>query len=458
MKIEMRLGLAQQETLDDLKRLPKIEREVSDISFQYRLCPANRLKEISQHETQLGTFHEREIYVSRGLHYASIPVVGFLFHLKTRNTEELTKIFGEQINQLKPVQREEFIARVALEDFGADVLREEELADLLEKFREEKQFDLSTRESVVSAIVQRKADRLTSSNMALPALTKQITIQDEHYRRELQAYNTNIQKNRFTRKSQAYQRLIQKHPGLKKTLSPFMVQSEPIAETIINHPVYGANLHSVVAFLDQLTTALNSKTEVQIENEATGLIYLIESHFRDHLEKKPPFQFKDTKPDEVNIVIKGRYMEKFTRGLRTRLVSQLFAEIDKAEQTLAALPKLSAKIQTSQELSQVVKAHLKLLLPASAVPDRVQDNFMIVPMTEISAIVEKQLEDYLTILLQTATQTPQNYQELLSLVHARELLQKAHVSTDTLDQEIKARLSDQNQQLQDRLGPRRLAR
>ncbi|EKD28540.1 MAG: hypothetical protein ACD_79C00282G0001 [uncultured bacterium] len=452
MGIESGLRLLQLQVLEPKNSVEfynrnfEIKEETLGIKYNYVLCPQTALKDFSQSEglntnNQLGICikddEKKIVFVSKNLHFAQIPIVGLLLHLNGLDKKELAQIIqnGEELLKNKNPDEISLITCCAVFDHAESMLRSEEFNDLVEKFRNNEQFSPRVRKKACEHIIETKHNNIEKNSNALPVLQEKLKTREEYYRIQLQRYNHAFEQNQWTEKSRSYTTVIEQtySSRLKQDLRSFTTHSEEISQEITEK--YGDNLHNIVAFLDCLVENLNQKGSVDVEKDAEPLIYIIQQHFTDVLGKKPPMKFRGA----TNIVEKGFYLERFYQGLRNRLVSSMFKEMKKIQGILKRMPELTAEMASNRQFGDVAREYVdRLLAPLNQ--DNIPRQFLLIPVNDISTIIEKQFVKYLDTLTQIATKQPKNDIELLSLLEARKIMEDAGASTESIDNIIYERI------------------
>lgn len=437
----------------------KIKQEMLGIKYDYVLCPQTALKDFSQSQdlntnNQLGICIKEDeknmVFVSQNLHYAQIPIVGLLIHLNGLSRKELVKIIenGEELLKNKTPEEISLTTCHAVFDHAASMLRSQEFNDLVEKFREDEQFSPGVIKKVCEHITEIKHNKIEKKTNTLPVLRENLKTREEYYRTQLEKYNHAFEQNKWTKKSKQYQAVLEQlnfgqsqlNDGLsiENILQPFIVDSEELAQELIRK--YGDNIETIVFFLDQLVQILEQGKHVKIEKDASSIVYDIEYHYKAKLGKEPPLKFKkkDNKGKDINmknIVEKGDSLKRFYKGLRQRLSTPMFKKMEEIQGILKKMPELTAEIASNRQFGDVVREYVSELL-APLNKDDVSQQFLLIPVNDISTIIEKQLVKYLDALAQTATQQPENDTKLLSLLEARKIIGDTGESTESIDKTI----------------------
>lgn len=430
----------------------KVRKELFKIPIEYVLASTTTLNRFFSDAcgktTALGALINDQLFINDNLNPSCIPIAALLIRLDNFKRDEMvTLLGGEDKVKGKNNQQLKYIIYRTVFGYADKKLHTDEFADLLQKFRQEEQFPKVVKTTVVKGIIEEKERQIQNIEpAALARLARQTKEKNEYYLEEQQAYNSAYQKNKWVRQSRALHTISQGNISeIKRLIDPWITQSEGVTYDIINDAVLSENMAGVLDFINTLEQVMQTHESIEVDELGGRLIYHIQRHFTDVLDKRPPLFFQEEGSSKV---CKGYFTEAFLVGLKRRLREYVFQEIETMKLALAQTSMNRSSFQQDRELQTIATQYIHEL---TAPVEQTEKKFILVSTGQIANIVSVNIHSYLKDLEAAAIASTQEKRNLLALYQARALIEKAGASTDAIDGEIKTRIQQEHEQLKGKI-------
>lgn len=422
------------------------KKNLLQIQFEYVIAPHATVNRFSQEahgfNTSLGTSIEGKLFVIDGRvngnqsqqqtnRFVQTPYAGLLLYLDNLNREELGKLIGEDKITGRTDDQIRFITYRAVLHNAEKILRSNDFIDFVERFRTEEQFPERVRIAVLKDLIKHKTNKVLQTHSFLPALSNDQKKSHIFYVEEQKSYTTAFQKNKYIQRSKRWKSFIQSNPHIDRLFGQDIIHSEGAAEDIINHPECQENMPQVIEFVDQMVHSLKTKDAINTNQLGGVILYLIQRHFTDTLDKKPSIT------------------PKFLLSLKNRLIGYLITEAEKMEQVLQQIPQLTTSIQSDEQFQQVVDHYLRSIAKPLEESNK---QFFLIPITQMPDIITQHIKEYLFAIEDAIIGKNQDNKQLYKLLELRASTEKTGLPVDTIDAHIKAIVEKEHTVFQQKLG------
>ncbi len=298
--------------------------------------------EENANESKIGYEYGDEIFVDPTLNPAQLPFAVLMLHYFGAGLDPLRKRLGIDSEQLSSSDIRAIVIAAALTK-ASEVLRAEDMKDLIDRVRTDSDYDFEVCDPVIGDIVGEYS--VTIANVPPGALVRRV---EESLRFYATAYSKFVdahRNNKYVRASRVAEDLRESYGPNLNTID--VSYAERAFRAIVGDKRFKGRVADVLTFVSELAK-LPPGTELEVGRDESGILYLCQDVFSE--TKKPMVKFigAGSSPQSNKVLLSGHAKAFFT-GLRTRLMDSAFTEKKKLEHLLEETTRTAILLEAGDE-------------------------------------------------------------------------------------------------------------
>ncbi|MBT6774461.1 hypothetical protein HOA91_03755 [Candidatus Woesearchaeota archaeon] len=420
----------------------KIQVEIAGETVSYVVCPKTFMNNHGR-GSRVGFNEGERIYLPKDQNPALAPFFALYFHYSNLQENELESRFGKGLlKDLNPTEINGIILGTVL-DLAKDVLRPEEMGDMIKRVKKDDQLYLQGKEDIIQEVVSAYLPATTSTQALAKREEQSLEYYTERFTERIGAHAN----NKHIRRSKYLDGARQLFGGGRDIFNKAgIVSSVPAGKRVLDNELFRNNLPTIVEYIKQFEN-IQKGTRVKLSREESRLIYEILDGAME-TRRRPAYKMVDGSSPGENYLEATGDTAKFMGSLRMFLLENVVEDHQNAQKQLTELSGVVQRVRDEKDLASRVHDVLRTvnLLPDQNIGyDRNQltpeatTNAVIPYNGRVDLALEEITEDLVEEerhLAEVLTAAPENSQSLRKAIQAQKLLKNLGISTTEVDDRI----------------------